>query len=475
MSAYLLRSQPILVFVVLAATVAAAQQPEQQEQAAQLDTVRRILARAAEKAATIADKHQREAVLGLVAVDLADTGDLEAALATAELVEQLEGRYAVWIAITRQLAKRGEVNNAFQVLERMEDTARRALALVALATGRAWEGDIITALQIAHGIPSTQPSAKSRALAEIGYVQARAGNSVGAGITFDQAEQAAAEEQDAGRRIELLSQLAAFRSSARDRPGTVATAGRVESEAEEIPEGREKEKARVEVAAARARAGGDVEAQGIAGQIEDEGLRATALSRVATAQAWAGKVAAALETVEAIEDKEEKGRALFIIAYTQARANKDIEGALRTAARIESPAMQARTLAFIAVRQARAGEASGAASTMERALATARTLLDEDPERDRSLAEVARAMAEAEDIDGARKLAKSLTSPDYQGNVYEEIARAEAYVRRTKEVPAWVDELDSPANQAHALRGFASGLLLRMKADARKRQLQREQ
>jgi len=464
----------MLACVVLTGTIASGQQLRQEQQAAQLDTVRKILTQAAEKATAIVDEHQRETILGLVAIDLADAGYLEAALATTELIERPEGRHAVWVPITRQLARRGEVEKAFYVLERIEDPTSRALALAQLATSRAWEGDISMALQIAHGIPPTEATAKVGALGEIGFVQARASDLVGAAMTFDQAEQAAAEEQDAGRRVELLSHLVAYRSSARDRPGAVTTARRVESEADKLPAGKAEEKARGEVAGAKARAGEGAEAQVIASEIEDRSVRATALARVAAAQALEGRVADALETAESIENKEERAWALHDIAAAQARTKKGLEGALRTAARIESPAIQAETLRSIAIRQARIGDARGAASTIEQALAAARSLPPEDPDRDKLLAEVVSLMAETEDIDGAAGLAKSVTQPEYQTNAYEDIARAEAYFRRTTDVPAWVNELDSPANQAHALRGFASGLLLRMRTDAREAQRQRE-
>ena len=255
---------------------------------------------------------------------------------------------------------------------------------------------------------------RAEALAEIGEVLAKAGDTRRAAKTFELAA-AAAKTED----YEFSRNLALYRiAGARARGGNVRAAW---ATAQDISDDDRLVNALADIAKAQAEAG---EAEGaaqtmsralaIAGQIEDESERDEALLSVARAQVTIGNFRGASSTTERIARNLYAVWGYRGIAKAQAKvgnlgaAARSVEKASETAERIVDDSDRAWALASIAETQATASDAEGAARSIERALATAERIANSSS-LDTALVRIAEAQTQGGDIQGALATAERIT------------------------------------------------------------------
>jgi len=251
----------------------------------------------------------------------AETGDVQAALKTAQGIEQDDSRASALAAIAVVQARAGDFKGAVKTADQIKDNdLRRGEALSGIATAHAEARDFKaahkTAALIGHDV------SKALALVAIAVRQARAKDAEGA--------------------ARVLADALALATKAQA-PDVVAAVAGAHTEAGEI------EKAKRT-------------AKGIA----DAGARGGAWRLIAVAQAARGDPKAALRTAALIKDDDRKGEALKEVVAVMARS-KDVAGAARAAEAIKSDLWRFYALLEVAKGQARAPGADPANRALEKA------------------------------------------------------------------------------------------------------------
>ena len=310
---------------------------EQQEKSTQ--AAMDILAQALQTAGEIEDHSDRAEVLANIGAVLGEAGDSERATRSFELASAAARQIEEGYRQVEALANIAELQAAAR------DAAGAAQSIRAAVTVAEREGS-----------PGSM-------LADIAGAQASAGDIQAAFSTVQQIE-------DELPRDYALYSIVEAQASAGDVQMALQTAARIE---EELHLGF----ALASIAEAQASAGDVQTALETARRITDESSLARALSSIAEVQALGGDVQTALQTAKRIEDEFYLSNALSSIAEAQALAG-DEQGAFATLQQIEDKSSQANLLGSIAKAQAEANDAASAKRSIERSLAIAQRIVDED-------------------------------------------------------------------------------------------------
>ena len=317
----------------------------------------------------------------------------------------------------------------------------------------------------------TDPEDRASALSDIAEVQAKSGDSHGAGRSIAEALSAAGRITDAEDRVWALRGIVEVQAKTGDSHGAARSIAEALSAAGRITDARDRVSALSGIAEVQAKTGDShgaarsiVVAMSIARRITNAIERAVALRDIALAQASAGAIAEALSTARSITNANERVVALSDIAEVQAKAGdsygaaRSIAVALSAARSITDDWGRALSLGGIAEAQAEAGDSHGAARSIAEALSIARNIT-EDWKRDsvlgnvsevqakvgafaqalstargiarffsrvRMLGEIAEAQAKAGDIHAALSTARSITVAGYRAWALRGIAEAQA-------------------------------------------------
>jgi hypothetical protein len=184
----------------------------------------------------------REEIIGIQAMDQADSGNFSAAIATAAALQNKDD--VLW-AIAMGQATLGQIPEALKTGLRIQDPDMRRYVPSAVASVRAEAGDFEGALRIAKTLPSTE---KVDIFLDIAAQQVKAGKLAEASSTFQEAIRSDLGDRDANRRREKLARIAAAQLQARISPTAI-------EEMEKLPEGHAKESAFYDLGVAERRAG----------------------------------------------------------------------------------------------------------------------------------------------------------------------------------------------------------------------------
>ena len=314
-----------------------------------------------EQAEAIAAKVPRpDAILAELGAVRGEAGDVQAALALAERVEDAGAKGKLLGRTARARVRAGDIEGALALLDRIEHIPWRSSIIQAVAVDKAEAGDCAAARAMAdrlNGVPGIAPSTIDltggaarrspypRVLAKVAVACAQGGD-------LDGAAQAASELSPGRQQVGVLAGLAAV---AKDE----GRAGRLL-----------------------------FEARGRADEIAEPGIRAKALVSVARAWKSRGNTDATIEVLDAAWDVAQK-----------------IAKASIGDARLEILAML--------------GEAGRCSDAKERARS-----LDTAFWQDGALASAARGCAQGGRTEAAMALAASTAVPLWRANAYQEIALA---------------------------------------------------
>jgi tetratricopeptide (TPR) repeat protein/energy-coupling factor transporter ATP-binding protein EcfA2 len=254
----------------------------------------------------------------------------EAALRTAQEIQDPSSQAAALSSIARTQATAGQPAEAsknweaaLRTAQKIQDPSSQADALVSIAQALATAGRFADALRTAQKIQG--PEHQATTLSSIAQALATAGQFAEAATNWEAALLKAEEIQDQERRADALVSIARTQATA----GQPAEALRT---AQKIQDLRQQAYALVSIAQAEAAAGRSTEAaknwEGAlrtAQKLENTDhseVSSSIRSSIAKAQAIAGRFADALRTAQKIQDESIRSSALSSIATAQAKAHQ---------------------------------------------------------------------------------------------------------------------------------------------------------
>lgn len=323
-------------------------------------------------------------------------------------------------------ATAGDVDGAFATVGAITNPYRRSQAQAAIATAVArargapdglrtatriatdyWFTDDAHAQKVASGLVSRSAEFDHfwfhHAMADIGAMQARAGDVVGA-------LQTARSIPDMTGRSDALARIAAVQAETGDLAGARETARRIEAPYGDL-------EAMVAIARRMAADGDDAAAAALARRLEAAYGDSTALAAVAVEQARRDGSAAGLETARSIATLQGRAFAYAGIAEALARGGRT-DAALETLALLSDPADRVDALGTVTGILATRGEVRRALGAVER-LAGRR-------DRDELVVAIALAQARAGDAAGAVATASGLEDAMFRAIALAGVARVTA-------------------------------------------------
>lgn len=337
---------------------------------------------------------------------------LEWALAAARATETSCLKEKALGPIAALQARAGEVEQALQTAEEIRTPSTRADAQAEIASVQAQAGDVTGALQT--GAVITDNRSRVRALAAVALAQAQAGNLPAAQATFDRALENAAGIKHYFAKPRAIEEIARAQAQAGDIDGAFHTAGTLES-------GFSRASALEEIGLVQ------IEKRDIAGALQTAAAVAEAdsiydikvrfLGAIAAAQAEMGDQTAAAATLQ---------RASRVVADLDRPADSDSpEGEPDVLS--DKAYDKAQALKELGEAQARLGDRVAARTTLREAFLLAPSIFWVDSEcLERFLFPLARAQAEAGDIQGALETVAELRGEEVSREVFALTAIAEA-------------------------------------------------
>ncbi len=393
-----------------------------QAKAGDYEGAKRILLEAINVSAQVKESSEKEVVFGQVALVQSELGDVRAAIQTSSLIGEdsrdrvlgeiveirsksgdVEGIREIATAISEKerapiigllaeaYARHGNLETALRIARRIEDEQWRAVAQHRIVGVLADKVGARSALRVANEIQDR--STRTRALQLIAESQVKAGDDVGASLTYRRAVGVAATSSDqngktdfdlAGmamwwskvghieealetmgripdgfQRASTLRVIALVQAGKGDKTGTISTLMEAVRSAMAIKSPENQAILLDMIASTQAEVGDRSAAVGtfrkaveLAGTIGDDETRALVTRDIARNQAEGGDIRGALSTTALISDSHLKDQALEGIAVAQAKTG-DVEAGLKTASSIRKESGYDRTLISIAKVQAR--------------------------------------------------------------------------------------------------------------------------
>ncbi len=301
---------------------------------------------------------ERASAISLIAQAQTGAGDFAAARATAAAIDVADARAQALVFIAQSEANAGDYAAAEAALEGLDDPFARDQVLATLASSLAFGGEADAALATVRRIGDA--SLRDRALHLLALARAQAED-------FAAALALVGDIEGALQRASSLSRIAGLQAGAGDLDGALGTTRWIADLA-----------ARTD--ALRAVAGqvaGDrpsaarqilIEAEGVAGRIEDERLREALLTSLARAQAQAGFLKSLAKLVErAPEGVDRDSRLHFLVQGYLAEG--DVAAARKAAGEIDYVEAKATALLDIAKAEAAGGPLADEAVVALEALA----------------------------------------------------------------------------------------------------------
>ena len=401
---------------------------------------------------------------GPVGLSEAAAATLAQALQAAGRIEDANHRASAFTRIGGAFAEAGETRRAMQSLElAMTATAGidgeldRASRLADIAVAHAEAGDgegAEAAIEEAMAVAAQAEGwHRDWGFRRIARAQARTGDLRGALATASRIE-------DEGDQAEGLAAIAQARAKDGDAEGAAQSIGQALAVAARVHDTRERSGAFLSIARAQAKIGDYPGALATAERIDYELHFPWALEDIAAAQAHSGdtegatrSIQRALEATARIDDAYWRSSTFADIAAVQVKAGGNRE-ALATAARIETVHFRVAAFAAIAAAQAEVGDAEGAAQSIEKALALAAGM-DNDEGRDGALDNVADAQAQWGDFGAALATAKRIENERMRAERLAGIAGAQAEAGDFQGALATVQQITDVRYRAQALISIA--------------------
>ena len=386
------------------------------------------------------------------------------ALQAAGKIQDADDRTRAFTGIGVAFAEAGETRRAMQSLElAMTATAgidggldrASRLADIAVAHAEAGDGEGAEAAFEEAMAVAAQAEGWHRdwGFRRIARAQARTGDLRGALATASRIE-------DEGDQAEGLAAIAQARAKDGDAEGAAQSIGQALAVAARVHDTRERSAAFLSIARAQAKIGDYPGALATAARIDYELHFPWALEDIAAAQAHSGdtegaarSIQQALEATARIDDAYWRSSTYADIAAVQVKAGGNRE-ALATAARIETVHFRVAAFAAIAAAQAEVGDAEGAAQSIEKALALAAGM-DNDEGRDGALDNVADAQAQWGDFGAALATAKRIENERMRAERLAGIAGAQAEAGDFQGALATVQRITDVPYRARALISIA--------------------
>lgn len=439
-------------------------------------------------------------------------GDVAGALGTVARAESLHiAVYGAHLALAISQAQAGNQTSADASLDlAVAKHSQNAWAVMvdrcAVAHAQVRRGDLDGALLTAQRAEDPDVLfARARAAAAVAVAQARSGDRSGSEGSFNDATRLATMIRHApsqtGRimeTIEALLDIAWAQSDASDHGDSEGTRHLAMQVLAPVMDGSSRDQILGEVVTLRVGRGDVRGASACAAAIESEQDQAMALARIAQSQFGAGDAEGGIHTIAQIRSPEERDQTLLRLIDERLGA-KAFGGAVVAAAAVESPTTSAAAHRRIVEAFARAGafdeanaaaeriplpsdkseallglgrardeahDAEGAKVAFEAAV-RAIELTDDTPRRASTLHDIAQAMAEVGDVDGAVRTVALLKLPG--DNVYRAIALAQIAAddllgaretqTRMKKNGAAADDVTSAIAAALAAAGEIKGAL----------------
>jgi tetratricopeptide (TPR) repeat protein len=434
------------------------------------------VARAEALAQAIIQPGRRALSLVKLVKALTATGDLRRAELTAASIEHPGRRSEATMTLLRAVAMSGDISSAKEHLPSVTSPGEQAFGLIILAQAAIRTGDLDQARifigQAEAEVSSLiRPQRRVEALAALAQAVAAAGDLQRARILISEAEsltqaigqvagQAAAwvamirAASTAGPPDQVRHMVTEAGSVVRSITGKASRARALASLARAASTAGQQEQAR-SLATEAITLVRSVEKPGVQADLWAGLLRATAAAGL---QQVAGLAREAEEVAQSIPDVAARASA-FATLSRAATAIGEGELAQRLASEAETltrsvvdPDRRARDLAAVA-KVAAAHGITGQAEEIARSIVGLRSL-----HRVEALANVARAVAVGGDLERARTITESITSPEHRDGALAALAKDAALTGKLAEAEEIAKSITSPVPKAEALIAVAAGL-----------------
>lgn len=443
----------VSAFMLVAIVVNASGIPAAQLETSETAQARRLLVEASQLVKGIPE-YQQSSAASNIAGQLARTGDLPDAFATARMLPKAEDQTFAMGIIAWQLAHEGDVAQALALVRSMPEGQNRGLAYEWLSEILAEKGDFQGALQTANLI-CNDPDRLVDTLVRVATRLAKTGDRSGVREVIEDALSAAdqAAKQNIGHAIEF-TQIAATQAEIGERTEAFRTLDRFSDIVRQNKGAEGNGVFLQQLASAQAQIGDLVGAERTVEEISP-GNSDFALMLISQEQAKQGLVIDALANAERICNPAFKTSAFREIAMIRG-THGTLDDALEAIDHIPDPAGRAEALSTLALEQAE-NENPAAGRTLQEASLFAKQI-DGDASNE-ALGTTAVARALLGDLAGAEQMVQEITEPESRVWPLWNITASMVRCGHTQEAISLAENQTTAHAKAYALLGTAQGIL----------------
>jgi len=446
-----------LAFVTILEPTSLIAAPQAQEQ---MKEVGRILRQASDLLGSISERDRQGLEVGIVA-ERARSGDLDGALAEAQLLQRPEAKKQALGCIANAMDYSGNLSGALSLIGTLDESQRGSL-YATLSGFHATRGDLEGALRISSLI-QRDPTDLVHSLLQIAKEQSKSGDQASAkstlGRAFGIAENALKEDPNIPT---LFMAIALAQSEIGEATGAETSLSHYADIVHHTKDPVWKANFLPTIATALAEIGDIDGALRAVEELPPGSGRDAPLMLIAGELAHRGNLSDAFKSVSRISEAQTKTAGFQRIADVQARSGDGV-AALETISMIPDLGRRAAALSALALAQAEKGD-TAAGNTVHLAWETVGKSASKVPDHVFDFIAVTRAILG--DNTGAREALNRL-APDARAWPLSTITSFMAESGHADEALLFAANEDSPLSKANALLGAARGLLNRVRTKAK--------